>query len=167
MLLAELSRDEELRERLRPARLLARPVILGPLAVDLICLPPDGLLLAGDAGGFVDPMTGDGLRFAVRGGELAAGSALDALASGWNGIQRRFADLRRREFRSKWRFNRALRVFAGSPLAVRAAARVAPYAPALVRAIITRAGDCDVASALISDPSMVEAVRYPVGSGPV
>ena len=31
-----------------------------------------GLLLAGDAAGFIDPMTGDGLRFAVRGGELAA-----------------------------------------------------------------------------------------------
>ena len=31
-----------------------------------------GLLLAGDAAGFIDPMTGDGLRFAVRGGVLAA-----------------------------------------------------------------------------------------------
>jgi 2-polyprenyl-6-methoxyphenol hydroxylase-like FAD-dependent oxidoreductase len=28
--------------------------------------------LAGDAAGFIDPMTGDGLRFAVQGGELAA-----------------------------------------------------------------------------------------------
>ncbi len=36
----------------------------------------DGLLLAGDAAGFIDPMTGDGLRFAVRGGELAAAAAL-------------------------------------------------------------------------------------------
>ena len=33
------------------------------------------VLLAGDAAGFVDPMTGDGLRFAVEGGELAARAA--------------------------------------------------------------------------------------------
>jgi flavin-dependent dehydrogenase len=28
-------------------------------------MPPRGLLLAGDAAGFVDPMTGDGLRCAA------------------------------------------------------------------------------------------------------
>jgi hypothetical protein len=39
-------------------------------------LIPEGLLVAGDAAGFVDPMTGDGLRFAVRGGELVADAAL-------------------------------------------------------------------------------------------
>ena len=31
-----------------------------------------GLLLAGDAAGFIDPMTGDGLRFAFAGARLAA-----------------------------------------------------------------------------------------------
>ena len=41
----------------------------------------DGLLVAGDAAGFIDPMTGDGLLFAVRGGELAAEAALEAVAT--------------------------------------------------------------------------------------
>ena len=56
--------------------------VLGPLAVNARAAGCPGLLLAGDAAGFVDPMTGDGLRFALRGGELAAQAALDELASG-------------------------------------------------------------------------------------
>ncbi len=70
-----------LRERVADARFLAAPMVLGPLAVDRVAEAevPEGLLVAGDAAGFVDPMTGDGLRFAVRGGELAALSALRVL----------------------------------------------------------------------------------------
>ena len=65
-----------------------RRSVLGPLAVDALDGGYDGLLLAGDAAGFIDPMTGDGLRFAVRGGELAALAALAALANGWPGVTR-------------------------------------------------------------------------------
>ena len=52
------------------------PVMLGPLAVDCDLPGVSGLLLAGDAAGFIDPMTGDGLRFAIRGAELAAAECL-------------------------------------------------------------------------------------------
>jgi flavin-dependent dehydrogenase len=145
MLRRALAGDETLRERFRGARLLAPPTVLGPLAVDAVGTPPDGLILAGDAAGFVDPMTGDGLRFAVRGGELAAEAALRVLEHGWTGAHAELRKRRRQEFAAKWRFNRALRALVGSPLAVRAAASGASLAPALVRAIITRAGDCDLA----------------------
>ena len=141
----ELAGDEVLRDRFRHARLLAPPTVLGPLAVDVVAVPPDGLILAGDAAGFVDPMTGDGLRFAVRGGELAAEAALEALAHGWEGLHAKIERRRQREFASKWRFNRLLRALVGSPLAVRAAGAGARYAPALLRAAIRRAGDCDLA----------------------
>jgi flavin-dependent dehydrogenase len=103
---------------------------------------PDGVLLAGDAGGFVDPMTGDGLRFAVSGGELAAAAALRALHHGWTGVQASLAGERRRAFQAKWRFNRALRSLVGSPVAVHAATLGARFAPGVVRAIVARAGDC-------------------------
>ena len=76
-----------------------------------------GLLLAGDAAGFIDPMTGDGLRFAIRGAELAALEALRALEHGVDGAHVRLGRARRQEFRAKWRFNRALRVLVGSPAA--------------------------------------------------
>jgi flavin-dependent dehydrogenase len=144
LLRRELGRDPLLRDRTADVRLVAPPVVLGPLATDVVAEPPDGLILAGDAAGFVDPMTGDGLRFAVRGGELAAEAALGALESGWTGVHRRLDRRRRQEFSRKWRFNRALRALVGSPVAVRSAAMSARFAPAVVRSIIARAGDCDL-----------------------
>lgn len=144
---AELALEPALRDRVAGARLVAPPHVLGPLAVESVpdIETPRGLLLAGDACGFVDPMTGDGLRFAIRGGEMAAGAALQALEHGWDGVHARLATERSREFASKMRFNRALRSVVGSPLAVWAATRSARIAPSVVRALITRASDCDVA----------------------
>ncbi len=96
----------------------------------------DGLLLAGDAAGFIDPMTGDGLSFALRGGALAAAAALRALEHGWAGVHAQLVADRRRAFAGKWRFNRALRSLVASPSAVRtaaAAARTEFYRPAKSR----------------------------------
>jgi flavin-dependent dehydrogenase len=141
-----LAADPLLRDRFANARLLRPPIVLGPLAVDVTGGAIDGLILAGDAAGFIDPMTGDGLRFAVRGGELAALAALRALEHGWAGVHSRLALDRRQEFAAKWRFNRALRALVASPLAVQAAARGARLAPGVVRALIARASDCDLAA---------------------
>jgi len=89
-------------------------------------------------------MTGDGLRFAVRGGELAAETALRALANGWPGLHDRLAERRRQEFESKQRFNRAIRAFVGSQIAVRAATAGAFVLQPVLRSLIVRAGDCDL-----------------------
>ena len=132
-----------MRDRFARARLVQPPVVLGPLAIDVVDGSLPGLLLAGDAAGFIDPMTGDGLRFAVRGGVLAADAALEALAGGWNGVHARLAGTRRREFGAKWRFNRALRATVASPAAVQAGALAARLWPGLLRRIISAAGDCD------------------------
>ena len=147
LLLRELIRDPLLRDRVLGARLIAPPVVLGPLAVDAHGAGVDGLLLAGDAAGFIDPMTGDGLRFAIRGAELAAAAALQALEHGWTGVHARLAAERRRAFAGKWRFNRALRVLVASPGAVGAAAAASRFAPGAVRALVSRAGDCHLAHA--------------------
>src|SRR5262249_41581889 len=72
-------------ERFAGARVVTAPICLGPLAIDARAAGAPGLLLAGDAAGFVDPITGDGLRFALRGAELAAHEALRALESGFDG----------------------------------------------------------------------------------
>ena len=121
--------------------------MLGPLAVDVVRHGVEGLILAGDAAGFIDPMTGDGLRFAVRGGELAAAAALRALAHGWRGVHARLAAERRAEFSGKWRFNRALRALVASPRAVGVAAVGARLAPAVIQRVIAHAGDCHGRSA--------------------
>jgi flavin-dependent dehydrogenase len=142
----EIAADPVIGPRLMNARMATRPVVLGPLAVDVRPehAQPPGLLLVGDAAGFIDPMTGDGLRFAVRGGELVAAAALRALAHGWADVHTGYAADRRREFAAKWRFNRALRAFVASPAALRVAEAGARVAPGVLRALVARAGDCDL-----------------------
>jgi flavin-dependent dehydrogenase len=152
----ELTRDPLLADRFADARLVARPVVLGPLAVDAAGGAIQGLLLAGDAAGFVDPMTGDGLRFAVRGGEMAADAAREALEHGWGGVHVRLASAQRREFAAKWRFNRTLRALVASPAAVRIGGGVASAAPAIIRGIVRHAGDCHLAR-----PVLYSADRLP------
>ena len=145
LLTSALAADSQLRHRFEDARLVAPPVVLGPLAVESPRTTIDGLLFAGDAAGFIDPMTGDGLRFAVQGGELAAAAALQALEHGWTGVHARLATDRRRAFASKWRFNRALRALVSSARAIDAAAVATRLAPGILRAVIARAGDCYIA----------------------
>jgi len=142
LLLRELAEDSMLCSRASDARLAAPPVVLGPLAVDVNPPALEGLLLAGDAAGFIDPMTGDGLHFAVRGGELAAQAALQALEHGWTGVHARLAGERRRAFAGKWRFNRLLRALVASPRAIDAATIAGRLAPRAFESIVARAGDC-------------------------
>jgi menaquinone-9 beta-reductase len=133
--------DEELRDRFTGARMVTSPVVLGPLAVDAAVPGAPGLLLAGDAAGFIDPMTGDGLRFAVRGGELAATVALAAFAGRCAAPHTRLARVRRREFAGKWRFNRALRRLVDRGITVELAGIVASAAPWILHRTIAYAGD--------------------------
>ncbi len=142
LLRGELARDPLLADRFATARLVSRPIVLGPLAVDADGVGLPGLLLAGDAAGFIDPITGDGLRFAIRGAELAAHAALEALAHGWDGVHARLLAARRHEFAAKWRFNRAVRALTASPRAIDAAAATSRVVPSLLRSAIAFAGDC-------------------------
>ena len=115
--------------------------MLGPLAVDAVGAGAPGVLTAGDAGGFIDPMTGDGLRFAFRGAELAVEAALGAFSDGTVDAAAWLDAARHREFAGKWRTDRALRALVASPRAVAWAARGARLCPALVRHLISAAGD--------------------------
>ena len=141
---AALASDRLLRGRFAHARLIEPPVLLGPLAVDARVAGRPGLLLAGDAAGFVDPMTGDGLRFAFRGGELAALHALEALEHGWCDAHVRLQASRVAEFGPKWRFNRALRALVGAPRAIRAAGIAARLSPQVLRGVIRYSGDSGI-----------------------
>jgi flavin-dependent dehydrogenase len=145
LLMAALLGDVQLRDRFADARMIAEPICLGPLAVDCDVAGAPGLLLAGDAAGFVDPMTGDGLRFALRGAELAAHEALHALEHGRASAHFRLLAARRREFSAKWRFNRTMRWVVTYPRAVRAAEYGAAVLPQLLRHVIRYAGDVHAA----------------------
>jgi flavin-dependent dehydrogenase len=139
-----LHADAALSARFADARPAGAPVMLGPMAVDATAAGEPGLLMAGDAAGFIDPMTGDGLRFALRGAELAA-AIVKEVFEGSLPIDRAHIELaaqRRSAFRAKWRFNRALRSLVSSPVSVTAAAATARLLPPMFSRMIQYAGDC-------------------------
>jgi flavin-dependent dehydrogenase len=145
ILTCALNRDPLLGGRFHSARMIGMPVCLGPLAVECETPGMPGLLLAGDAAGFIDPMTGDGLRFAIRGAELAAHEALHALERGNVDPHVRLRRARSREFTAKWRFNRTMRWVIDGPRTLRAAEIGAGVVPAILRHAIRYAGDLNAA----------------------
>lgn len=140
-LLAHVRADPILRDRFADASIAGPVTMLGPLAVDVPVAGMQGLLLAGDAAGFVDPMTGDGLRFAIRGAELAAEVAQQCLEEPTFEGFRTLTTRRARELGVKYRFNRGLRGLVSSDTGVRAGTLGARVAPAVLRRIIRYAGD--------------------------
>lgn len=140
-----IARDPVLRDRFTMAARVTEVVTLGPLALDATSAGADGLLLAGDAAGFVDPMTGDGMHLALRGGQLAAQVSLEMLDDPTLDGAARLAQLRRRAFSFKLRFNRMLRTLVGSPMGVRVGAAGASLLPFVLRRVIATAGDVSLA----------------------
>jgi len=137
-----IARSPEIHARFDGARFVSQPSVLGPLAVNVRTAGVDGLLLAGDAAGFVDPMTGDGLHLAMRGAELAAAEVLRVLQAGdLTGAPERLTRARRQAMNGKLRFNRTLRALVSSPAAIGVAEWGAQLAPAIVRRLVTVAGD--------------------------
>ena len=132
--------DSTLQERFVSAERVSDVAVLGPLAVDSDACGAPGLLLAGDAAGFVDPMTGDGMRFAIRGGDLAAQAAIAELESG-SPMHLQLRIRRIREFSAKCRFNRVLRGIVGSPHALTVAEIGARMWSLPVKQLIWVAGD--------------------------
>jgi flavin-dependent dehydrogenase len=139
---AQIDADDELRARFARARFEAPVSVLGPLAVASHGCGVEGLLVAGDAAGFVDPMTGDGLHLAMRGGLLAAEAILLAMETGDRmAAARHLAATRASVMGRKLRFNRMLRELVDAPAAVAAASVAARVAPSVVRWAVRYAGD--------------------------
>jgi len=70
------------RERLRDARRTGPVRALGPLGYRVDPPREDGVLLAGDAAGFLDPFTGEGIYAALRSAEVAAEVGARAVKAG-------------------------------------------------------------------------------------
>jgi flavin-dependent dehydrogenase len=100
-----------------------RPVLVaGPFARRVADVVADGALLVGDAAGFFDPFTGEGVFAALRGGRLAADALVAALAEGAAASRERlapYARARRRAFRDKWLLERIVGLAATRPAVMR------------------------------------------------
>ncbi len=120
-----------------------RASVLGPLAIETRMPGCAGLLLLGDAAGFIDPMTGDGIRLALASAEIAAATVADVLngraAAGVAYLQ--YARALGARIGRKRAFNRAMRGLVSSSRHVALAARVATFWPGALRAAIRYAGD--------------------------
>ncbi len=95
-----------------------------------------GLLLAGDAAGTVSPLTGEGIRLAMLGGQLAALEALRAIESGeFEGAVARLAMARRQAMAKRQQVARRLAAGLRWPALVEAGAVVHRLIPGLMRSM--------------------------------
>jgi geranylgeranyl reductase family protein len=136
-----LLRWPRLAERLAQARLLASPRAIGPLALEARRVSAPGALLVGDAAGFFDPFTGEGVTLALRSAELAAEVADRALRGGRTRDLREYDRLRREATRDKFRFNHLVQWAVTWPALGNAVARRLSRRPDLANRLVGIAGD--------------------------
>jgi flavin-dependent dehydrogenase len=135
-----------LAERLEGARLTEPPRALGPLAVETRGIASPGALLVGDAAGFYDPFTGEGVTLALQTARLAATAVTEALGArdATARLGRRLDGYERARdaaTRDKFRFNRLLQVAVGWPEAGNLVARRLARRPDLADRLVGIAGD--------------------------
>lgn len=130
-------------ERLRHARRMGPVRAVGPLAYHVTPPRDDGVVLVGDAAGFLDPFTGEGLYAALRSAEVAANVVVQAVRAG-DVSARALRPAHARgaaEFRAKTRVTLLLqRVIARRVLSV-AAARMLTRRPAHLARLMGVFGD--------------------------
>jgi geranylgeranyl reductase family protein len=108
----------EAADQLKPFRGVA------PLAWQARRTAGPGFLLVGDAAGFFDPFTGEGIFRALRGAELASEAALRVLRDGdWAAFVRRYGEMRQATFAAKERLARLIQVFVQYPVLLNYAMR--------------------------------------------
>src|SRR5215471_18792828 len=163
-----LMRNSLAAERLAQANVVGKWYSTGPLTFGRRRLSRDNVIAIGDASGMIDPFTGTGLQIAVRTGELAAETIIQALGkSGSTGyseahytrrsderlslyesIQTRYRDQYEREFNKRMTVAGLLRAAAFSPATSRIIALVLERAPGLTNVMLraTRSGDQSIGS---------------------
>ncbi len=106
-----------LQERLANARRVKPVTGAAPLAHAVRAPAGDGFLLVGDAAGFFDPFTGEGIYKALRGAELAAEVAAEAVRRGRGAAWYvpRYRALRRQEFLARDVLSRVVQLFVQTP----------------------------------------------------
>jgi menaquinone-9 beta-reductase len=99
------------RQRVSGGRLVRKVLATGPFAAWSGRVAADGAALVGDAADFFDPFTGEGIFSALRGAELLADVAVEALARPGAVTAARLAGYRRarrRAFAGKWAVERLI-----------------------------------------------------------
>ncbi len=129
--------------RLTRARRAGRFVTSGPLAYFRRRVLSGRVLLTGDAAAHIDPLTGQGVYLALRGAELAAAAATQALSGDGkaSAALEAYDRARRREFGLVFLISRLLQTLAFRPTVIRRAVRRMAAHPELGARMIGVAGN--------------------------
>jgi flavin-dependent dehydrogenase len=116
---------------------------MAPLAYRVTPPRPGGVLFVGDAAGFYDPFTGEGIFTALRSAELAVETIVGALRRGnvSAATLAGYAHARRAVFADKARVTHALQMLIGRRALANSAARVLAHRPRALAAILGVIGD--------------------------
>jgi menaquinone-9 beta-reductase len=138
--------------RVAGAEQIAPVQAMGPLAYRVTPPHAGGVLLVGDAAGFYDPLTGEGVFSALRGAELAAETAAAAFRAGdWSAATLApYGRARRAVFAGKERVTRLLQVVIGRRRLADLTARFLARRPELLDLLLGVIGDYVPPAALVS-----------------
>jgi geranylgeranyl reductase family protein len=151
-LLARVRQLPHLARRLGGATRVAPIHALGPLAHRVTPPQVGGVLLIGDAGGFYDPFTGEGVFTALRSAELATDTIVGALRDGEPSVARlaTYGRARHDAFAGKERVTRALQLLIGHRRLATLACRLLARRPDALDALLGVFGDYVPPRALLS-----------------
>ena len=114
-----------------------------------------GWMLVGDAAGFIDPFTGEGIYRAFR----SARAAAEALAAGDAGADERYRAARRRAFAAKDALTWLVQGMLASPPLMGYALRRLAARPAMADRLGSALGDCRPASDALSPLFLAQVLR--------
>lgn len=114
---------------------------IGPLARRVSRAAGPGYLLAGDAAGFLDPFTGEGVYRALRGGKIAADLIDWGLWQGQLDLSREYAEAREAAFADKERICLLIQLFLSNPWAFRYVVERLSRRPRLLERLAAVLGD--------------------------
>ena len=154
---ARLKQLDHLWPRISAMRPLGPVMALGPLAYRVAPPCHAGVLLVGDAAGFYDPFTGEGIYTALRSAELAAEVTHSALARGdfSRAVLASYWRARREAFRDKERVTRLLQVVIRRRWLANLVARRLARRPDLLSLLMGVIGDFVPPRALLSPRLLV------------
>jgi flavin-dependent dehydrogenase len=134
---------------------------VGPIGARARRASAAGALLVGDAAGFFDPFTGEGIYRALRGAELVAAVGHDALLRHdvSTSSLARYDSLRSRTFRSKHAVTALVQLFVQYPPLMEYALPRLAQRPEQLEMLGSVLGDCRDAEAFLNVPTLWSALR--------